>query len=105
MGFSPIESTGWSIAVTAPKDEIFSQLNIVSSILLVLILVSSFIIAYIMSRSKLLKIDLQREQVSSHRIADLTNLIAMTVRTDGMILATNRYEDLLLYFDKSARKK
>jgi diguanylate cyclase (GGDEF)-like protein len=106
MGFCTIENTGWSIAVTAPKSDVFRQLNIVSAILLVLILVASFIIAFIMSRSKLLKIDLQRQQVNSHRIADFTNLIAMTIRTDGTILTTNRYaEDLLLYFDKFGEEK
>ena len=106
MGFCPIESTGWSVAVTAPKGDVFRKLNIVSAILLVLILVASFIIAYIMSRSKMLKIDLQRQEVNSHRIADFTNLIAMTIRIDGTILTTNRYaEDLLLYFDKFGEGK
>ena len=106
MGFSTIESTGWSIAVAAPREDVFRQLNTVSAILLVLILAASFIIAYIMSRSTMLKEDLQRQQVNSHRIADFTNLIAMTVRTDGTILTTNRYaEDLLLYFDKYGEEK
>jgi len=106
MGFSAIESTGWSIAVTAPKGDVFRKLNIVSAILLVCILIASFIIAYIMSRSTLLKEDLQRQQVNTHRIADFTNLIAMTIRTDGTILTTNRYaEDLLLYFDKFGEEK
>jgi diguanylate cyclase (GGDEF)-like protein len=106
MGFCPIENTGWSIAVTAPKSAVFSKLNIVSIILFLLILAASFIIAIIMSRSKLLKIDLQRHQVNSHRIADFTSLIALTVKNDGTILTTNRYaEDLLLYFDKFGDEK
>lgn len=106
MGFSAIEGTGWSIAVTAPKGDVFRKLNIVSAILLVCILIASFIIAYIMSRSTLLKKDLQRQQMNSHRIADFTNLIAMTIRTDGTILTTNRYaEDILLYFDKFGEEK
>jgi len=106
MGFCPIENTNWSIAVTAPKKAVFSKLNIVSVILFWLILAASGIIAFIMSRSKLLKIDLLRQQINSHRIADFTNLIALTVKGDGTILTTNRYaEDLLLYFDKFGSEK
>ncbi len=106
MGFYPIEETGWSIAVTAPKSDIFSKLNIVFLILFILILTASFIFAFIMSRSKLLKINLQRQQVNSHRIADFTNLIALTVKDDGAILTTNRHaEDLLLYFDRFGSEK
>lgn len=106
MGYCPIENTNWFIAVAAPKKAVFSKLNIVSVILFVLILAASFIIAYIMSRSTLLKIDLLRQQMNSHRIADFTNLIALTVRSDGTILTTNRYaEELLVYFDKFGDEK
>ncbi len=101
MGFCPIEDTEWSIAVTAPKSAVFSKLNIVSIILLILILTASFVITFIIFRTRLLKIDLLRQQVNTYRIADFTNLIAFTVKRDGTILTSNRYaEDLLLYFDK-----
>ncbi len=106
MGFCPIENTDWSIAVTAPKNEVFSKLNIVFVILLVFILTMSFIIAFIMSRTRLLKIDLQRQQVNTYRIADFTNLIAFSIKRDGTILSSNRYaEDILLYFDKYGPNK
>ncbi len=101
MGFCPIENTKWSIAVTAPKSEIFSKLNIAFIILFILIIAASVIIALIMSRSRILELDLLRQQVNSYRVADFTNLIALSVKKDGTILTSNRYaEDLLLYFDK-----
>jgi diguanylate cyclase (GGDEF)-like protein len=101
MGFCPIDDTGWSIAVTAPKSAIFSKLNIVSVILLVLILTASFVITFIIFRTRRLKNDLLRHQVNTYRIADFTNLIALSVKRDGTIVSSNRYaEDLLLYFDK-----
>ncbi len=106
MGFCPIEDTGWSIAVTAPKSAVFSKLNIVFIILLILILTMSFIIAFVMSRTRLLKIDLLRQQVNTYRIADFTNLIAFSIKRDGTILTSNRYaEDILLYFDKYGANK
>lgn len=101
MGYCPIGGTGWSIAVTAPKNVVFSKLNIVFILLFILILASSLIIAFILSRSKLLKLDLLKQQMNTLRIADFTNLIALTISSDGNILTTNRYADeVLLYFNK-----
>ena len=106
MGFCPIEDTEWSIAVTAPKSAVFSKLNIVFIILLILILTISFVITFIIFRTRLLKIDLLRQQVNTYRIAGFTNLIAFTVKRDGTILTSNRYaEDMLLYFDKYGANK
>lgn len=106
MGFCPIGNTEWSIAVTAPKSAVFSKLNIASGILLILILTASFVITFIIFRTRLLKIDLLRQQVNSYRIADFTNLIAFSIKRDGTIVTSNRYaEDLLLYFDKYGTDK
>ena len=106
MGFCPIDGTAWSIAVTAPKSAVFSKLNIVFAILFIVISAVSFIIAFIMSRSRRLEKDLLRQQVKSYRVADFTNLIALTIKRDGTILTANRNaEDSLVYFDKYGATK
>lgn len=103
MGYCPVGDTGWSIAVTSSKREVFSKLNSVSAVLLVLVITSSFIIAFVLSRSKVLTIDLKKQKVSTTRIAEFMNLLAITIKLDGTILTTNRQaEDGLLYFSKFA---
>lgn len=52
MGYTPVEGTEWSIYVTAPKDEVFAQLNALRLYLIVLtliFLVLSMIIVYFIS--------------------------------------------------------
>ncbi len=101
MGFCPIGDTGWSVAVTAPTNVVFAELNIVFVLLFVLILVGSLIIAIVISRSGNLKSDLMKQQVNSMRITDFTNLIALSFKQDGTILSSNRHaEDIFLYFSK-----
>lgn len=106
MGYCPIGDTGWSIAVSAPKNEVFSKLNMVFIILIISILASASTIAVILSRSRLLKNNLHRQQLNTIRIADVTNLIAFTVNRDGKLLTSNRYADKLLdYFGKYGTAK
>ncbi|HEX2945377.1 MAG TPA: EAL domain-containing protein [Clostridia bacterium] len=101
MGYCPIGDTGWSIAVTAPTNEVFSGLNTVFVLLIVFILAGSLIIAVVLSHSGNLKKDLMKQQVNSMRITDLTNLVALCFKPDGTIMSTNRHaEDILLYFRK-----
>lgn len=101
MGFYPIGDTGWSIAVTATKNEVFSKLNVVFLILILSVLAASTSIVVILSRSKYLKNSLNRQVINTMRIADVTNLIALTVNTDGEILTLNRYaEKLMDYFGR-----
>ncbi len=106
MGFCPIENTGWSIAVAAPKREIFSKLNIVFGILIILVLTASLTIAIIISRSRLIKNNLHRQLINTSRIADFTNLIALSVNCDGVILTSNRHaENMLGYFGEYGKNK
>lgn len=101
MGFCPIGDTGWSIAVTAPTNEVFAGLNTVFVLLFILILAGSLIIAIVISHSGSLKSDLKKQQVNSMRITDFTNLIALSFKRDGTILSSNRHaEDIFLYFNK-----
>lgn len=101
MGFCPIGDTGWSIAVTAPTNEVFAGLNTVFVLLFILILAGSLIIAIVISHSGSLKSDLKKQQVNSMRITDFTNLIALSFKRDGTILSFNRHaEDIFLYFNK-----
>lgn len=100
MGFCPIESTGWSIAVTSPKHAVFKRLNNVFAVLFVFILASSLTVAFVLTRSRLLKINLLRQQINTLRITDMTNLIIINIERDGTIASTNRYaDDILDYFD------
>lgn len=106
MGFCPIGDTGWSIAVTAPTNEVFAQLNIVFVLLFILILAGSLIIAIVISHSGTLKSDLMKQQVNSMRITDFTNLIALSFKRDGTILSSNRHaEEIFLYFSKFSENR
>lgn len=106
MGFCPIGDTGWSIAVTAPKNLVFGAFTKVLIILTILILAASLVIAFIFTRSRSLEKDLLKQRVDSYRVADFTNLIALAIERDGTIVSTNRYaDDLLLYFDRFAEEK
>lgn len=91
MGFSPIGNTGWSIAVTSPMSEILGSLNIVFLILIISVLGATFVLAILYSRSRILKNNLSRQQVNSTRVADVTNLIVLTIDLDGMIITKNKY--------------
>ncbi|MGE5614121.1 MAG: EAL domain-containing protein [Bacillota bacterium] len=106
MGFSPIKSTGWSIAVTMPKNAAFRRLNNVFAVLFIFILAASLITAFALTRLRLMKINLQRQQINTLRITDMTNLIIMEIERDGTIVSTNRYADEVLdYFDKFGMDK
>ncbi len=106
MGFSPIGNTGWSLAVTAPKNELFGKLNVVFLILGISVLSVSTAMAIINTRSRLLKDNLLKQQISSTRAADVTNLIAFTVNYEGLILDSNRYgEKFLNYFNHFGTEK
>lgn len=96
MGFCPIGDTGWSIAATAPKNEVFSKLNLVFIILIMSVLSVTSIIAVILSRSTLLRNNLNRQQNNITKIADITSLIVLTINRDGMVLTTNRYAEKIL---------
>ena len=101
MGYSPIGSTGWSIAVTAPKNKLLSKLTIVFILMSIFIITVSGAITAVLSHSKFLERDLIQQQVNTLRISDFMNLIALTIKRDGGILSTNRHaDDLLLYFKK-----
>lgn len=105
MGYCPVGDTGWSIAVTSSKREVFSKLNSVSTVLLGLVIAASFIIAFVLSRSRVLTSDLKKQKVSTLRIAEFMNLLAITIRLDGAILTTNRHaEEGLIYFSKFASR-
>lgn len=106
MGFCPIKNTGWSIAVTSPKYAVFKRLNNVFAILFAFILASSLTIAFALTRSRLLKINLLRQQINTLRITDMTNLIVINIERDGTITSTNRYaDDILDYYDKFGMDK
>lgn len=101
MGYSPIGRTGWSIAVTAPKTEVFSKLTVVFILLSIFIIIVTVAITAVLSHSKFLEKDLIQQRVNTLRISDFMNLIALTIKRDGRILSTNRYADeLLLYLEK-----
>ncbi len=103
MGYCPVGNTGWSIAVTSPKREVFSKLNSVSAALAALIIAASFIIAFVFSRSKVLATDLKKQKISTLRIAEFMNLLAITIKHDGTIITLNRHaEEGLLCFSKYA---
>ncbi|MGI6668178.1 MAG: bifunctional diguanylate cyclase/phosphodiesterase [Acetivibrionales bacterium] len=106
MGFSPIKNTGWSIAVTLPKNAAFERLNHVFAVIFIFILVSSLIIAFALTRLRLMKINLQRQQMNTLRITDMTNLMVIEIERDGTIVSTNRYaDDILDYFDSFGMDK
>lgn len=106
MGYSPIGSTGWSIAVTAPKTEVFSKLGPAFILLFVFIITATAVIAAVLSRSSFLERDLIQQQVNTLRISDFMNLIALTIKRDGAILSTNRYADeMVFYFEKFSEEK
>lgn len=101
MGYCPIKSTGWSIAVTLPKNAAFGRLNQVFAMLFIFILASSLIIAFALTYLRLLKKNLQKHQINTLRITDMTNLIVIEIERDGTITSTNRYaDDILDYFEK-----
>ncbi len=106
MGYCPIGETGWSIAVTSPKEVVFSKLNLAFILLSILIITATVVITVIFSRSSFLKRNLIRQQVNTLRISDFMNLIVGTISSDGTILSTNRYADeLLIYFSKFGNGK
>jgi len=106
MGYCPIGSTGWSIAVTAPKTEAFGKLTIAFVLLSVFIITMTITVTAVLSHSKFLERDLIQQQVNTMRISDFMNLIALTIKRDGEIISANRYADeLLLYLEKFGDEK
>ena len=101
MGYCPIGETGWSLAVTSSKDEVFAKLNLAFIMLSILIFTATVVIAAVLSRSHSLKTNLIRQQVNTLRISDFMNLIAVTISDEGTIISANRYADeLQIYFGK-----
>lgn len=53
LGFAPVDGTGWSLAVSAPKDELMAGINAMGKSLLILsalILLLSLVVGYFVSR-------------------------------------------------------
>ncbi|AOR23396.1 methyl-accepting chemotaxis protein [Clostridium taeniosporum] len=87
ISYSPVKSTGWSIAIVVEKDEILNQLNVLKLVigitLVIFILLSSFIVLLI-SSSITKPIKLSMKQLKSVSEGDLTLDISkkLLYRTD-----------------------
>lgn len=98
MGFSPIVNSNWSIAVTAPKSQVFEKINQVLGLILFSVFLVSIIITIISIYSNSLKRRLFQEQKISNRVIDIADIIVLSLNRQGEILTSNRFGEKL--FDK-----
>jgi len=91
MGFCPIGNTNWSIAVTAPKSQVFEKINQLLGLILLAVFLVSIIITIISIYSNLLRRRLFQEQKISNRIIDIADIIVLSLNRKGKILTCNKF--------------
>ena len=100
LGFAPIPGTGWSIAVTAPKSQIFSDVNLIMLFFIVLACFLLLVLAAINISNVYLRGRLKEEELTSQNAIDTANLLIIELYPDGKIRDFNKYATIKLGFHR-----
>lgn len=96
MGFAPIAGTSWSLAITATKDEVLSDMNRLLTFLILLVITFSLSIFIINIYLIYLKKRVRQHIITSQNAVDIARMLILSFGTDGMIFALNRYAEEII---------
>ncbi|MCX7710968.1 MAG: EAL domain-containing protein [Clostridia bacterium] len=100
MGYAPIRGTEWSIAVSAPKSQVFRSVDralivIISGSLFMLIVffMLSFYTGYLKKR-------LHQEQITSSNAIEAAHILIMRIEHSGKVVSINKHVENAILFSK-----
>lgn len=91
MGYAPIPGTGWSIAVTAPKSQIFKDVDLIMIFFIGLACLLLLMLAAIYISNVHLRGRLKKEELTSQNAIDTAGLLIIELYPDGKIRDFNKY--------------
>ena len=105
MGFAPVKSTGWSIAVTAPKSYIFSEIEKIILFVTIFFAIILCVTIYLRIYTIFLTKNLKQEKTTSTAAIDAANLVMIEIGKDGKIIEFNKHAQQKTGYDiKQAEK-
>ncbi|HEY9061672.1 MAG TPA: EAL domain-containing protein [Pseudobacteroides sp.] len=94
IGYSPVNGTDWSIAVTASKaqatEKVSKIIYVINIVILLFVLISVLSGIY----SQYLKRRLIYEEDASRDLIDIANILSLRLKYDGTILFFNKYAEI-----------
>ncbi|NLY76158.1 MAG: EAL domain-containing protein [Firmicutes bacterium] len=100
LGYAPIKGTDWSLAVAAPKSQIFKDINQLLAFLLGsigiicgIIIIAHFYVEYLRRR-------IAKEQQTSGNVIEIANIIMIKYDRQGRIFEFNKFAEIKTGFLK-----
>ena len=100
LGFAPIQGTAWSLAVAAPKSQIFKDINQLLFFLSASLLVICGVIVFLNFYLEYLQRRIDKERQLSGNVIEMANLIIIKYDSDGKILDFNKFAEIKTGFAK-----
>jgi diguanylate cyclase (GGDEF)-like protein/PAS domain S-box-containing protein len=100
LGFAPIKGTNWSLAVAAPKNQIFKSINKLLAFLVGSILIICIIIIVLNSYMEYLRKRVLKERKVSSNVIDIANMIVIKYDHQGNIFEFNKFAEIKTGFEK-----
>lgn len=101
LSFAPIKGTDWSLAVAAPKSQIFQDINQLLFFLTASFLIICIVIVILNLYLGYLQRRITRERKLSGNVIEMANLIIIKYDSDGNILDFNKFAELKTGFVKA----
>lgn len=100
LGFAPIGGTDWSLAVAAPKSQIFKNTEQLLAFLVGSILIICIIIIVLNSYMEYLRKRVLNERKVSSNVIEIANIIVIKYDHQGNIFEFNRFAEIKTGFEK-----
>ncbi|MGE5605985.1 MAG: EAL domain-containing protein [Bacteroidota bacterium] len=101
LSFAPIKGTDWSLAVAAPKSQIFKDINQLLFFLSASFLIICGVIAFLNLYLGYLQRRIDKERQLSGNVIEVANLIIIKYDSDGKILDFNKFAEIKTGFAKA----
>lgn len=99
MGFAPIPGTGWSLAVAAPKSQVFSTIDRVMKYVMFAVIVLGILFIAIRLYIEYLQENIKKEKEYSGHITDAARLMIINCDQAGYMKYVNKYAGESLGYD------
>lgn len=100
LSFAPIKGTNWSLAVAAPKSQIFKDINQLLFFLSASFLIICGVIVFLNLYLGYLQRRIDKERQLSGNVIEMANLIIIKYGSDGKILDFNKFAEIKTGFAK-----
>lgn len=98
LGFAPVPGTNWSLAMTAPRQEVFRNLDTILWVFSLLFFIILFAFFGLNLMNLLLQKNLRQKQVFLNRAIDTASILWIELNVNGTIVAMNEHAEEKLNF-------